>query len=52
MAYVLFGHSVAPPANFEYLGSMSKDTALRIAIVLAILAGWIIVAVLRSGTAW
>jgi hypothetical protein len=31
---------------------MSKDTRLRIIIILALLAGYVVVAVLRSGTAW
>jgi hypothetical protein len=31
---------------------MSKETILRIAVVLALVAGYILVAVLRSGTAW
>jgi hypothetical protein len=31
---------------------MSKDTRLRIIIILALITGYIIVAVLRSGTAW
>lgn len=31
---------------------MSKETRLRIIIVLALILGYIIVAVLRSGTAW
>ena len=31
---------------------MSKDTRLRIIIILSLLVGYIIVAILRSGTAW
>lgn len=31
---------------------MSKETRLRIIIVLSLLIGYVIVAVLRSGTAW
>jgi hypothetical protein len=31
---------------------MSKDTRLRIIIVLALIIGFLVVAVLRSGTAW
>jgi len=31
---------------------MTKDTRLRIIILLALLFGYIVVAVLRSGTAW
>ncbi len=31
---------------------MTKETRLRIIIVLALVIGYIVVAVLRSGTAW
>lgn len=31
---------------------MSKETRLRIVIVLSLVIGYILVAVLRSGTAW
>jgi uncharacterized protein YjeT (DUF2065 family) len=31
---------------------MSKENILRIAILLALVAGYVVVAVLRSGTAW
>ncbi len=31
---------------------MSKETRLRIIILAALIAGYILVAVLRSGTAW
>ena len=31
---------------------MSKETRLRILIVLALAIGYVVVAVLRSGTAW
>jgi hypothetical protein len=31
---------------------MKKETRMRILIVLALVVGYIIVAVLRSGTAW
>ncbi len=31
---------------------MSKETQLRLIIVLALLLGYFVVAVLRSGTAW
>jgi len=31
---------------------MTKETRLRIIIVLALAAGYVVVAVLRSGTAW
>ncbi len=31
---------------------MSKETRIRIIIILALLAGYVVVAVLRSGTAW
>lgn len=34
------------------LASMNKPTLLRIGIVLALIAGYVVVAVLRSGTAW
>ena len=31
---------------------MSKDAAIRIAIIASLLAGYVVVAILRSGTAW
>ncbi len=31
---------------------MKRETLLRIVIVLALIAGYFVVAVLRSGTAW
>ena len=31
---------------------MTKETRLRIIIILALVAGYVLVAVLRSGTAW
>lgn len=31
---------------------MSKETRLRIVIILALVAGYVVVAILRSGTAW
>lgn len=31
---------------------MSRDTAIRIAIIASLVAGYVLVAVLRSGTAW
>lgn len=31
---------------------MSKETRLRIVIILALVIGYVIVAILRSGTAW
>ncbi len=34
------------------LSSMTRETRTRILIILALIAGYIIVAVLRSGTAW
>ena len=43
---------------FEYCGKsrtfmpMSKDTRLRIIIILSLLVGYVVVAILRSGTAW
>ena len=38
---------------FPYIvTAMSKDTTIRIAIIVSLLAGYIIVAILRSGTAW
>jgi hypothetical protein len=40
-------------ADFHYIAcAMSKDTRIRIVIILSLLVGYIIVAVLRSGTAW
>jgi len=33
-------------------GVMSKDTRIRIVIIVSLVAGYILVAVLRSGTAW
>jgi len=32
--------------------AMSKDTRIRIVIIASLVAGYILVAVLRSGTAW
>ena len=34
------------------LSSMTKETRLRIIIVLALIVGYVVVAVFRSGTAW
>ena len=34
------------------LDDMSKETRLRVIIILALLVGYVVVAVLRSGTAW
>lgn len=31
---------------------MKKETRLRIIIILALVAGYILVAIIRSGTAW
>jgi len=31
---------------------MSKETRIRILIILSLVAGYILVAVIRSGTAW
>ncbi len=31
---------------------MSKDSTIRIAIIVTLIAGYVVVAVLRSGTAW
>jgi len=31
---------------------MSKDTRFRILIIVSLVAGYILVAILRSGTAW
>jgi hypothetical protein len=39
-------------ALFYYIIGMKKDLLLRIGIILALIAGFILVAVLRSGTAW
>jgi len=34
------------------LSPMTKETRLRIIIVLALIVGYVVVAVIRSGTAW
>jgi hypothetical protein len=34
------------------LNGMKKETRLRIIIILALVAGYILVAIIRSGTAW
>ena len=31
---------------------MSRETTIRIAIILALAGGYVVVAILRSGTAW
>lgn len=38
--------------NFCKLPTMKKETRYRILILLALLIGYVVVAVLRSGTAW
>ena len=38
--------------DFVNLRPMKRETWMRILIVLALVAGYIVVAVLRSGTAW
>lgn len=39
--------------EFPYIViAMSKDNVIRIAIVASLLAGYLVVAILRSGTAW
>jgi hypothetical protein len=41
------------PDVFPYIDvAMTRETTIRIAIVLALAAGYVVVAVLRSGTAW
>ncbi len=38
---------------FQYIeNAMSRDSAIRLAIIVSLLAGYVVVAVLRSGTAW
>ena len=44
--------NIAFQMNFCKLPTMKKETRYRILIILALLIGYVVVAVLRSGTAW
>jgi hypothetical protein len=45
-------HLLASQREYLKLTGMTKETRLRIIIILALVAGYVLVAVLRSGTAW
>jgi len=46
------GGSLAFALKSPKLSFMTKETRLRVIIVLALAVGYVVVAILRSGTAW